>query len=435
LSVELLIIIVLVLLNGFFSMSEMALISAKRARLQAAADQGSRGAKTALALLSDPTGFLSAVQIGITLIGILTGVYSGATLAQHLAARLIELGAPLRYAEEVSFTAIVVLVTFLSLILGELVPKRIALNNAERLAAYVAPIMKGFAWLMTPLVWLLRGVVELILRILPISAASQASVTEDEVRSLIAEATQRGVFLTTEKRLIEGVLALADRKVESIMVPRQDVVWLDLDDPLPQLWQQAKESGHARFLVGRGALDNLLGMITLANLSEALRRGVLNPDTDIEPALHVPEGITILQLLSQFQTSSNHLAIVTDEYGDIQGIATPVDVLRAIVGELPEVGSREHPELVQRDDGSWLADGHLAIDELQTHLGRRDMAGSGDYHTVAGFVLARLGRIPKAGDTLTWRDLRIEVMDMDGRRIDKLLVSRLDAKPLPEMSR
>ncbi len=416
-------------------MSEMALVSAKRARLQAAADQGSRGAKTALLLLSDPTGFLSAVQIGITLIGILTGVYSGATLAQHLAARLIELGAPPRYVEEVSFTAIVVLVTFLSLILGELVPKRIALNNAERLAAYVAPIMKAFVRVMTPLVWLLRGVVELVLRILPISAASQASVTEDEVRSLIAEATQRGVFLTTERRLLEGVLALADRKVESIMVPRQDVVWLDLDDPLPQLWQQAKASGHARFLVGRGALDNLLGMITLANLSEALRRGVLNPDTDIEPALHVPEGITILQLLSQFQTSSNHLAIVTDEYGDIQGIATPVDVLRAIVGELPEVGSREHPELVQRDDGSWLADGHLAIDELQTHLGRRDMAGSGDYHTVAGFVLARLGRIPKAGDTLTWRDLRIEVVDMDGRRIDKLLVSRLDSKPLPEMLR
>jgi putative hemolysin len=435
LSAELLIILVLVLLNGFFSMSEMALVSAKRARLQAAADQGSRGAKTALLLLSDPTGFLSAVQIGITLIGILTGVYSGATLAQHLAARLIELGAPPRYVEEVSFTAIVVLVTFLSLILGELVPKRIALNNAERLAAYVAPIMKAFVRVMTPLVWLLRGVVELVLRILPISAASQASVTEDEVRSLIAEATQRGVFLTTERRLLEGVLALADRKVESIMVPRQDVVWLDLDDPLPQLWQQAKESGHARFLVGRGALDNLLGMITLANLSEALRRGVLNPDTDIEPALHVPEGITILQLLSQFQTSSNHLAIVTDEYGDIQGIATPVDVLRAIVGELPEVGSREHPELVQRDDGSWLADGHLAIDELQTHLGRRDMAGSGDYHTVAGFVLARLGRIPKAGDTLTWRDLRIEVVDMDGRRIDKLLVSRLDSKPLPEMLR
>jgi putative hemolysin len=435
LSAELLIILVLVLLNGFFSMSEMALVSAKRARLQAAADQGSRGAKTALLLLSDPTGFLSAVQIGITLIGILTGVYSGATLAQHLAARLIELGAPPRYVEEVSFTAIVVLVTFLSLILGELVPKRIALNNAERLAAYVAPIMKAFVRVMTPLVWLLRGVVELVLRILPISAASQASVTEDEVRSLIAEATQRGVFLTTERRLLEGVLALADRKVESIMVPRQDVVWLDLDDPLPQLWQQAKASGHARFLVGRGALDNLLGMITLANLSEALRRGVLNPDTDIEPALHVPEGITILQLLSQFQTSSNHLAIVTDEYGDIQGIATPVDVLRAIVGELPEVGSREHPELVQRDDGSWLADGHLAIDELQTHLGRRDMAGSGDYHTVAGFVLARLGRIPKAGDTLTWRDLRIEVVDMDGRRIDKLLVSRLDSKPLPEMLR
>lgn len=429
LETELPIILALLLLNGFFSLSEMALVSARRARLQAAAERGSRGAQTALNLLADPTTFLSAIQIGITLIGILTGVYSGATFAQDLAVNLRELGFTGTYAEEISYAVVVFGVTYLSLIIGELVPKRIALNNAERLAAAVAPVMRGFALLMTPLVWVLRGSVELVLRILPVSAAPQSSVTEDEIRSLIAEATQRGVFLASERRLLEGVLALADRRIESIMVPRQDIVWLDIDDPLPQLWQRARQSGHARFLVAQGSLDNLLGMITLANLSEAVRRGHLDPQVDIEPALHVPEGISVLQLLAQFQSSSSHLAIVTDEYGDIQGLATPIDVLRAIAGELPDVGSRERPEIVQRDDGTWLADGHLAIEELQEKLGRRDMTG--DYHTVGGFILSRLGRIPKPGDTLTWRDLQLEVVDMDGRRIDKVLIRRIDTGNVP----
>lgn len=425
LSYEALIILILVLLNGFFALSEMALVSAKRARLQAAADQGSKGAHQALALLSDPTGFLSAIQIGITLISILTGMYSGATMAQHLKVSLEDIGVPSEYAQEVAFGTIVFVVSFLSLILGELVPKRVALTNSERLAAFVAPVMRAFASIMAPFVWLLRGSVELVLKLLPVQSASQESVTEDEIRSLIAEATRGGVFLASEKRLLEGVLALADRKVESIMVPRQDIVWLDLEEPLPELWQQAKESGHARFLVARDTLDNMIGMITLANLSEALRRGVLDPDRDVEPALHVPKGISVLQLLNQFQESSNHLAVITGEYGDIQGIATPVDVLRAIAGELPDIGSRERAELQRREDGSWLVDGHVAVEELQNQLGRRDMAAA-DYHTAAGFVLARLRRIPKPGDTLTWRDLKFEVVDMDGRRIDKLLISKID---------
>ena len=429
---EALIILLLVLMNGFFAMCEMALVSSRRARLQAAADRGSRGARTALALLADPTSFLSAIQVGITLVGILAGVYGGATLAQHLDESLRSLGLPGEYAEEASYALVVVAITYLSLILGELVPKRVALSNAESFAIVVAPLMRGFTVAMTPLVWLLRGSVELVLKLLPVSSAPQASITEDEIRSLIAEATQRGVFLASERRLLEGVLALADRKVQSVMVPRQDIVWLDMDEPLPRLWERARASGHARFLVARGNLDNLVGMITLANLSEALRRGWLDPQRDVEPALHVPEGISILQLLSQFQTSSTHLAVVIDEYGAIEGIATPMDILSAIAGELPDVGSRERAELIQRPDGSWLVDGHLAIDELQTALGRHDMADPTQYHTVAGFVLAHLGRIPKPGDSLTWRDLRLEVVDMDGLRIDKLLVSKFDPRtPVP----
>ena len=430
---ESLIILLLIVLNGFFALSEMAVVSAKRARLQAAAERGSRGARAALELLEDSTGFLSAVQIGITLIGILTGVYSGAIFATELGAAMASWGFPVAYAAQTAFALVILAVTLLSLILGELVPKRIALTHAEPLAIFVAPIMQLFARAMAPLVWLLRFTVDLILRVVPVSSAPAGSVTEDEVRTLIAEGTRTGVFLASERRLIEGVLALADRKVESIMVPRQDVLWLDLDRPLSQLWQIAKESGHARFLAGHGSLEASLGMITLANLSEALRRGELDAERDIEAPLHVPVGISALALLDEFQKSSTHLAVITDEYGGIEGVATPIDILRAIAGELPDLGSRERAEIVRRDDGSWIVDGHFSIDELQQRLGRRDMGSRrGDYHTVAGFVLARIGRIPKAADVISWRDLRIEVLDMDGLRIDKVLIGVARTLPRDE---
>jgi putative hemolysin len=420
-SGEIVVILVLILINAFFVLSEMALVSARRTRLQAAAEHGKSGAKSALALLEDPTTFLSATQIGITLIGILTGVYSGATLATYLADILVRNGITGRYVQELAFGIVVVIVTYVSLIVGELVPKRVAMSHAETIAIWVAPIMRVFAKSMAPFVWLLRSTVNTILQVLPLSSSPQGAVTEDDVRALVAEGTHSGVFLASERRLLEGVLALADRKVGSIMIPRQDIIWLDLDEPLEALWQQAKESGHARFLVAREKLDNLLGMISLADLSEVLHRGRLDSERDLQPPLHIPDSISVLQLLDQFQKSSTHLAIVTDEYGEIEGITTPIDILKAIAGELPELGSRERSEALQRADGSWLVDGHLSIEELQRRLGRRDMVGR-DYQTVAGFVLARLGRIPKAGDTLTWRDVKIEIMDMDGVRIDKVLL-------------
>jgi magnesium and cobalt exporter, CNNM family len=426
-SAQVFIVLLLILLNGFFVLSEMALVSAKRSRLQAAAEQGQGGAKSAIALLEDPTTLLSAIQIGITLLTIFTGLYGGETFAGPLADELKSYGVPLEYTEELAKAIVVAIITFVTLVIGEIVPKRVALLHAEALALRVAPLMRFLARVTTPVVWLLRVTVNAFLRILPVSSAPQAAVTEDDVRALVAEGTRAGVFLASERRLVEGVLALADRKVGSIMIPRQDVIWLDIEDPIEVLWQQAKESGHARFLIAREKLDTLLGMITLANLSEAVHRGLLDPDRDLEPPLHIPDSISVLQLLDQFQKSSTHLAVVTDEYGEIEGITTPIDILKAIAGELPELGSRERPEATQRENGSWLVDGHLPIEELQRRLNRRDMVGR-DYHTVAGFVLARLGRIPKAGDTLTWRDLKIEIMDMDGVRIDKILLSRNVAK-------
>lgn len=421
---ELIVIALLILLNGFFALSEMALVAAKRARLQTAAEHGKSGARSALALMEDPTTLLSAIQVGITLITFVTAIYSGATLAEPLGLLFMQQPALAPYAEELAYGVVVLLITFVSLTIGELVPKRVALLHAESLAIFVAPIMRLFATITAPFVWLLRSTVNAVLKVLPISSASQAGVTEDDVRALVAEGTTAGVFLASEKRLLEGVLALADRKVGSIMIPRQDVIWLDIDDSIESLWQQAKDSGHARFLVAREKLDALLGMITLANLSEAVHRGRLDVEKDLEPPLHVPDSLSVLQLLDQFQKSSTHLAVITDEYGEIEGITTPIDILKAIAGELPELGSRERPEATQRDDGSWLIDGHLPIEELQRRLNRRDMVAR-DYHTVAGFVLARLGRIPRAGDVLTWRDLKVEIMDMDGVRIDKILLHRV----------
>lgn len=423
---EVLIILGLVLLNGFFAMSELALVSARPARLQVRADAGSPGARAALVLLQDTTSLLSSVQIGISLVSILTGVYSGAAIAEGVGTWLASVGVPAEYAREVAFTVVVVAVTIVSIIFGELIPKRIALNHAETLAVWTAPVMRLFARGAAPLVWLLRVVTNGVLKLVPVSAAPAASVSEDEVRAMVAEGARTGVFEAQERRLIDGVLALADRKASSVMVPRQDVTWLDLDEPLPVLWEQAKASGHSRFLAARGQLDDLAGVVALANLSEALRRGHLDPERDLEAPLHVPEGISVLQLLDRFQQTSTHLAVITDEYGDIEGIATPLDVLKAIAGELPQLGAQDDgPEITRREDGSLLVDGQLPIDDLQVALGRRDLVSPNDYTTVAGFALWHLGRIPKAGEAVEWRDLRLEVMDMDGARIDKVLVSRL----------
>lgn len=423
---ETLIILGLVLLNGFFALSELALVSARPARLQVRADEGSHGARAALALLQDTTSLLSSVQIGISLVSILTGVYSGAALAEDFGATLAAYPPLAAYAREIAFAVVVVAVTFVSIIFGELIPKRIALNHAETLAVWTAPVMRLFATATAPLVWLLRVVTNGVLKLIPVSAAPAASVSEDEVRALVAEGTRIGVFEAQERRLIDGVLALADRKASSVMVPRQDVTWLDLDEPLSALWEQAKASGHSRFLAARGSLDELAGVLTLSRLSEAVHRGRLDPEHDLEPPLHVPEGISVLQLLDRFQQASVHLVVITDEYGDIEGIATPLDVLKAIAGELPQLGTPDaRPEITQREDGSLLVDGQMPIDDLQVALGRRDLASPNDYATVAGFALWHLGRIPKAGEALEWRDLRVEVMDMDGPRIDKLLVSRL----------
>jgi putative hemolysin len=418
------ILLALILLNGFFAAAELALVSARKARLRVRADQGHLGARAALLLLADPTRLLSTVQIGITLGSILTGVYSGAAFAGDLEVYLRRLPWLTAYAHETAYAIIVVIAGYFSLILGELVPKRIAIAHAERLAEIAAPAMILVGRVAAPLVWLLQVSTNVFARFMPLATAAQESVSQDELKALIAAGAKEGVFHRREQDMIEGVLRLADRPVESVMVPRGDIIWLDMNEPLTQLWQEARDSGHARFLLCRGELEELLGVITLADLGDALRVGALDLENHLRPPLHVPVGVSVLRLLELFRDSTTHLAIVTGEYGDIQGVATPIDILKAITGGLLEFGSRERAEAVRREDGSWLMDGHLPIAEAERILERSDLLHDDDYHTVAGLVLWHLGRVPAAGDCLAWRDLRFEVLDMDGQRIDKLLLTR-----------
>jgi len=413
----------LIVINALFASAELALVSARRPRLKALAETGHRGARAALALLDDPTRLLSTVQVGITLVGILTGVYSGAAYSVQLAAWISSaFPSATDYSQEIAYAAIVVAMTYISLVVGELVPKRMAMAHADRWATLVAIPMQIVARLGTPLVWLLQRSTEAILKIIPLSRSSQSSVTDDDVRALATEGMQMGALHRHEAEMIDSVLRLADRNIGTIMVPRGDILWLDVNEPVPTLWDEARRSGHARFLLCRGELEQLIGVISLANLGEALRRGSIDVDADLQPPLHIPESISVFKLLETFRRSSVHLGVVTNEYGGIEGLVTPADILKAIAGDMPEMGSRDSAGAIQREDGSWLIDGHLAVHEAERALGRKDLSRGDSYHTMAGFVLWHLGRLPVAGEKLAWRDLSIEVVDMDGLVIDKLLL-------------
>jgi putative hemolysin len=421
----------LIVLNGLFASAELALVSARRSRLKALAENGHRGARAALALLDDPTRLLSSVQVGITLVGILTGVYSGAAYSQELSAWITGIYPPgERYAQEIAYAAIVVVMTYFSLVIGELVPKRMAMAHADRWATLVAIPMQFVARFGAPIVWLLQRSTDTLLRLMPTGGGTQTSVTDDDVRALATEGMQTGALHRHEAEMIDSVLRLADRSIEAIMVPRGDILWLDIDEPVATLWDEARRSGHARFLLCRGELEQLIGVISLANLGEALRRGAIDADVDVQPPLHVPESISIFKLLETFRRSSVHLGVVTNEYGGIEGLVTPADILKAIAGDLPEMGSRDAAGAQQRDDGSWLIDGHLPIHEAERLLGRKDLARGENYNTMAGFVLWHLGRMPVPGEKLAWRDLSIEVVDMDGLVVDKLLVQPRAAQGL-----
>jgi putative hemolysin len=422
--IDLLVILLLVLLNGFFAMSEMALVSSRRARLKQMAEEGRRGARSALALAEDPGRFLSAVQIGITLIGILAGAFSGATLAQKLSAWLATFPPVAAFSDTIAIFIVVLGITYLSLILGELVPKRIALADAEAVASRVARPMNLLSKLASPAVWLLRLSSEAVLRLLGMPAHRASTVTEEEVKAMVAEGADAGVFQASERDMIDGVLRLADRPVSAIMTPRIDVVWLDAEASADEIRERIADSGHSRFPVGRGDVDAMDGVVHAKDLLDQLMAGEpLDLAASACQPLFVHEGTPVLKMLELFRGSRVHMALIVDEYGSFEGIITPTDILSAIAGEFPEDEEEAEPAAVRRDDGSWLIDGRTDIAQVERILERRGLDSEGDFHTLAGFILWRLGHVPRIGESFDWRDLRFEVMDMDGRRIDRVLVA------------
>jgi putative hemolysin len=421
---EALIILLLILVNGVLAMSELAIVSSRKSRLEALAQEGSSGARVALGLLADPSRFLSTVQIGITLVGIFAGAYGGATLAEQLGEVLDRAAFIAPNGEAVAFVIVVVAITYLSLVVGELVPKRIAMTNPERTAALVARPMRALSHVAAPAVWLLKHSTDAVLRLLRLGGAREATITEDEVKALIAEGTQAGVFAPEEREMIDGVLRLADRTVRAVMTPRLDVVWIDRAAGRDELVALVEAHRHRRILVCDGSIDRAVGFIDMADvLAAVLRGGAIDIASTMRRPLVVSEGLGVFRLIEMFRREGIHFAVVVDEYGTTEGIVTAIDILEGVAGALPERGEDEEPYVVARADGTLLVDGLMPIDEFEAAVGVRGLAGEGGFDTVAGLVLRELGRIPVAGDVVAVSGLTLEVVDMDGRRIDKVIVT------------
>lgn len=425
LTTEILILILLILTNGLFSISEMAVVSARKVRLQQRAEEGDRGAKTALALAVQPTRFLSTVQVGITLIGILSGAFGGATVAEALAAYFARFPALEPYSEAIGVGIVVAVISYFSLVFGELVPKRLALNSPERIATVMAPIMDFVAKITRPIVSLLSVSTELVVRLLGIKPASEPTVTEEEVKILIDQGRETGVFEDVEQEIVERVFRLSDRSVNSLMTHRSEIVWLDVEAPLEENIRKIVASGLTNFVVCKGNFDHIIGVLRARDLLREYADGgpVSIPDSLPMPPF-VPEGVNALEVVARLRHDKSSVALVVDEYGTIDGMVTLTDVLEAIVGDIRALDEKGEPAATKREDGSWLLDGMMPVDEFQMLFDLDELpADSDDYDTLGGLFMAQLGRVPAAGDKFEWDDLRFEVMDMDGHRVDKVLIT------------
>lgn len=422
---EILFIVLLLIANGVFAMSELAVVASRKTRLQRMAASGDPRASAALELAQQPERFLSTIQIGITLVGILAGAFGGATIAEQLGAKISTLPSLAPYGEAIGLIVVVLSITYLSLVIGELVPKRLALNNPERVALVVAGPMRGLARLASPVVSLLSVSTSAVLTFLRMRAPTEPPVTEDEIKLLIQQGTQAGVFEEVEQEIIESVFRLTDRSVEALMTPRIGIVWLDINDPPETLHRKVAESTYSRFPVCRGTLDNLLGIVKAKDmLSRCVSGASLDLQADLKQPLFVPESTPAIRALEMFKAARTHLALVIDEYGAVEGLVTTNDILEAIVGDIAPVESEAGKDAVQREDGSWLIEGAMPVDEFREifSVGRLPGEERGVYHTLAGFVLFHLGRVPSEADRFEWHGLRFEIVDMDGKRIDKVLV-------------
>lgn len=426
-TLEIIIIVLLILFNGILAMSEMAVVSSRKIRLQQQAESGDEKAKSALGLAKEPSNFLSTVQVGITLVGILNGAFGGAMVAKVISEWLSKYEAIQPYSDSIAIALVVILITYFSLILGELVPKRLALSNPEKVATLMAKPMIAFSRIVLPLVRVINFSTDVILRFLGIKPSDEPTITEEEVRLLIKQGAHSGVFDETEIDMVNSIFRLGDRRIETLITPRPEIHWLDIEDPIEENIQKIMQSGHSRFPVGKGSLDDIQGVLVAKDLlSCRIKDENLNFNECIQPAVFVPQNMRAMKVLEVLREDPQPaLVLVIDEFGGVQGLVTATDLLQAIVGELPDSGSVYEPELYQREDGSWFVDGMLPIDEFLEvfRIGDLPEKEQGLYQTVGGLVMSALGRVPSAGDHFKWRNLYIEVADMDGFRVDKVLIS------------
>jgi magnesium and cobalt exporter, CNNM family len=419
---EILILLLLLVLNGLFVMSEMAVVSSRKARLQHLANEGKKGARRALELSQDPSGFLSTVQIGITLIGVLLGAIGGPALSAPLARTLRSLPAVSRYADSLAFGVVVIVIASLTLLVGELVPKRLALHQPERIAAAMAGPMRLLSRIFAPLVWLLGKGSNFLLQLLGIKPSQEPPVTEEEIHLLIDQGKEAGVIEEAEQDMVEGVFSLSDSRVYSLMTPRTEITWLDIKDPPDAIRNKISESPYSRFPVCQGSLDTVLGIIKARDLlaPPGLSSGDFRLKDKLRPAYYIPETMLASKALEVFKEKSAELMLVIDEFGSLQGLLTLNDIIEEIVGDI-EV----EPQATQRQDGSWLLDGLLPVDDFKEIFKVEKLPHETEYESLSGFVMMTLGRVPQAADHFEWNGLRFEVMDMDGHRVDKVLVTTL----------
>ena len=424
---EIVLLFVLILVNGVFAMSEIALVTARRGRMQRMADENQPGAAAALELAEEPTRFLSTIAIGITSIGILNGVVGEAVVARPLSIWMQGYGVTKDHADLGSTALAVVMITYFSIVIGELVPKRVAQIRPEAIARFVSRPMQVLGIVTKPFVKLLTLSTEVLLRLLGLRDKTNNAVTEEEIHSLLEEGSDAGVIDPHEHEMARNVFRLDDRAVVSLMIPRLELVALDVEDPLEENLRKVQASDHSRFPVCAGGWDEVLGMASSKMmLGQLLRQEEIDLRSNLQPAVFVPETMNGTDLLASFRTSSVHSAIVVDEYGDVQGMVTLHDLLEAITGEF-HTSNREDSWAVQREDGSWLLDGMLAIPELKDILDLRTVIEEerGRYHTLAGMLMQLLGRVPAETDHVEWEKWRFEILDMDGQRIDKVLATAL----------
>jgi putative hemolysin len=423
------VIVLLILINGFFSLAEMSLVASRKVRLRQDAERGTKGAATALRLLREPDRLFSTVQIGITLVGILAGAYGGAALAGHLSAALARVDVLRPYSGPLGFGLVILIITYLTLILGELVPKRIAFGNPEACARRTAPVMALLLRVSLPLVKLLSASSRAASRLLRLPEGGDRAVTEEDIRGLIGEGAASGVVEHAERDMLERIFRLGDRRAGSLMTHRSQVEWLDLDQPDEESMLRIAQSSHSCFPVARGDIAAATGVLKARDfLAARLDDPAIPMDSFVRQPLYIPETARALTLLDLFRNSEGlPFALVVDEYGEVQGVITTYDVLEAVVGEIPDDAGDPEPAAMQREDGSWLLDGLLPFEEMCSlvGLGAPDEPDDrpGSYETLAGFMLHRLGRIARLGDCLRWRGYRFEIVDMDGRRIDRVLLT------------